>query len=166
MKGPSRAYETDGFPSISQRGSKVGEKSIWKHGAVLKQKYHDFEVDESLVERHLPVMKEVDSKVEHLLNSNAENACHWQTLFTHPKLMSNYYWKDKRIHSKDQRLTELKHVLKLQTPYAKNSPRSFFGGIPMNLLGQKDSVMTREGTAQPKGRTPFLKPISSSVLEE
>ena len=80
-------------------------------------------------------MKEVDTKVEQLLTNNADNACHWQTLFTHPKLMSGYYWKDKRIHSKDERVAELKQALKLSTPYSKNSPRSFFGGIPLSLLG-------------------------------
>ena len=39
----------------------------------------------------------------------------WETLFTHPKFMSAYYWKDYKIHDKQQRVEEIKKVLKVDS---------------------------------------------------
>ena len=44
------------------------------------------------------------------------NNCGWQTLFTHPKLMRSYYHKDYKIHSRDQRIAEIKQVLHIREP--------------------------------------------------
>lgn len=49
---------------------------------------------------------EHDKNIKGMLEEGQK--CGWQTLFTHPKLMRSYYHKDYRIHSRDQRIAEIK----------------------------------------------------------
>jgi len=65
------------------------------------------------VTKHKPILREQDEKLRELFDSS-EQSCDWQTLYTHPKLMSKYFHKDRRIHSRDQRIQEIKSVLKIK----------------------------------------------------
>lgn len=56
-------------------------------------------MDNDLVKKHIPKIIEQDKRIGELLETT-KNECDWQTLFTHPKLLRGYYWKDYRIHSK------------------------------------------------------------------
>ena len=88
-------------------------KPLWKHGTALRTRYQSFEVDENLVEKHLPTIVEQDIRIGALLQHSSN--CDWQTLFTHPKLMSGYYWKDYRLHNnKQEKIDEIKWALKLK----------------------------------------------------
>jgi len=74
-------------------------RSIWRHGTVLKDKYLTFEVDKNLINRYTPKLKEHDKNIVKVLD-NLGTKCDWQSLFTHPKLMKSYFWKDQRIYTK------------------------------------------------------------------
>lgn len=93
----------------------ISENSIWKHGAALRQEYRTFSVEANLVTKHLPQLQEQQKKIDMLLEQSKK--CEWQTLFTHPKLMSNYYWKDWKNHRSDHKVAELKHALKVTPPF-------------------------------------------------
>jgi hypothetical protein len=58
-------------------------------------------------------MRKRDSQIEEILETS--KGMKWETLFTHPKLMSAYYWKDYKIHDKQQRVEEIKKVLKVDS---------------------------------------------------
>ena len=49
-----------------------------------------------------------DSNIEKILLGNRAE---WTSLYTHPKLMSQYYWKDDQIHTRQQRMKEIKAVM-------------------------------------------------------
>ncbi len=66
---------------------------------MLQQRYLTFEVDSELVSRHNDSLKEHDDKIVQVLD-NKLTACDWQSLFTHPKLMKSYFWKDQRTYNK------------------------------------------------------------------
>jgi hypothetical protein len=87
-------------------------RSVWKHGCELKSKFHTFEVDQNLVEKYRPRIQALDSKIGEILQAT-DSECNWQTLFTHPKLMAGYYWRDRKIHDKNQRVLELKKALNI-----------------------------------------------------
>lgn len=97
MNPPANSTQKHGqqFPRIGIRETLAQEthRPIWKHGTKLNQRFHTFEVDNELVDRHMPVMRELDQKIGDLLQQPQSN-CDWQTLYTHPKLMSYYYWHD------------------------------------------------------------------------
>ena len=59
----------------------------------------NFHPDNELVTRHEDSLKTFDSKITDILNEPKVRG-DWQTLFTHPKLMNQYYWKDRQIHNK------------------------------------------------------------------
>ena len=102
------------FPRITVREALEQEqqsKSMWKHGCQPKTRFHQFEVDPNLVEKYMPRMQTIDHKIGELLAD--PQSCNWQTLFTHPKLMSSYFWRDRKIHDKNQRVIELKKALNL-----------------------------------------------------
>lgn len=60
-----------------------------------------FKIDENLVKRHEPELQAYDDRIAAILSEKQQKNTDWQTLFTHPKLMSQFYWKDKKIHSKE-----------------------------------------------------------------
>lgn len=72
----------------------------------MRTRYGGFEVDNTLVSKHKPTLMEHDKNIKGMLEEGQK--CGWQTLFTHPKLMRSYYHKDYRIHSRDQRIAEIK----------------------------------------------------------
>jgi len=41
-----------------------------------------------------------DENIERILTSNQND---WSSLYSHPKLMGQYYWKDDSIHTNRQR---------------------------------------------------------------
>ena len=49
-----------------------------------------------------------DSNIEKILTSNKND---WSCLYSHPKLMGQYYWKDDSIHTNKQRAAEIKNVI-------------------------------------------------------
>lgn len=49
-----------------------------------------------------------DANIEKILATNKGN---WTSLYSHPKLMGQYYWKDDRIHTNKQRALEIKNVI-------------------------------------------------------
>ena len=49
-----------------------------------------------------------DMNIERILN-NPKND--WTSLYSHPKLMGQYYWKDDTIHTNKQRALEIKKVI-------------------------------------------------------
>jgi len=97
------------LPNLAAKSQKK-PKSLWKHGTALKQNYLTFEVDKDLVSRHSTLLKEHDTKIIEVLDDRSTN-CDWQSLFTHPKLMKSYFWKDQRVYSKQQRVSEIKRAL-------------------------------------------------------
>lgn len=50
-----------------------------------------------------------DSNIEKIL---LQNRTEWTSLYTHPKLMSQYYWKDDKILTRQQRMNEIKNAIK------------------------------------------------------
>lgn len=56
-----------------------------------RNRYNTFEVDEKLVDRHLPKIMEQDRRIDSMLT---RNDCEWSTLYSHPKLLQGYYWKE------------------------------------------------------------------------
>jgi len=97
-----------------QATSQKKPKSLWKHGAALKHNYLTFEVDKDLVSRHDAQLKDHDTKIGEVLD-NTKTKCDWQSLFTHPKLMKSYFWKDQRVYSKQERVSEIKRALNLKS---------------------------------------------------
>ena len=114
-KPPPLDYKSLPRIKISQsvRDNKETPKSVWKHGASLKQKFNKFEVDPDLILKHAPQMQECNENIEKILKEPSSDNCDWQTLYTHPKLMKSYFWKDQGIHKKNQRVEDLKCVLRL-----------------------------------------------------
>ena len=49
-----------------------------------------------------------DTNIEKIL---LQNRAEWTSLYTHPKLMSQYYWKDDKILTRQQRMNEIKNVI-------------------------------------------------------
>jgi hypothetical protein len=49
-----------------------------------------------------------DENIERILASNKNG---WSSLYSHPKLMGHYYWKDDAIHTNKQRAFEIKNVI-------------------------------------------------------
>lgn len=56
-------------------------------------------------------MQEIDKKIDEILTKPVTKECDWQTLYTHPKLMQSYYWKDRHIHSTKQRILDIEGAL-------------------------------------------------------
>lgn len=60
---PAPSMESKSLPRITisqsvRDASSYSKNSIWKHGAALKQKFNQFEVDQDLVQKHMPQMQE------------------------------------------------------------------------------------------------------------
>jgi hypothetical protein len=106
-------HKSTNLPRITIREALFTErtKSVWKHGAELKTQFRTFHVDQELVQRHLPLMKEIDKNIDNILTRPLTKECDWQTLYTHPKLMQSYFWKDKHIHDTKQRVQDLESAL-------------------------------------------------------
>ena len=49
-----------------------------------------------------------DQNIERIL-ANPKND--WSSLYSHPKLMGQYYWKDDKIHTNKQKGSEIMSVL-------------------------------------------------------
>ena len=49
-----------------------------------------------------------DNNIEKILSGNTND---WSSLYSHPKLMGQYYWKDDAIHTNKQRAAEIKNVI-------------------------------------------------------
>ena len=49
-----------------------------------------------------------DANIEKILSTNKND---WSSLYSHPKLMGQYYWKDDGIHTNKQRAKEIKNVI-------------------------------------------------------
>ena len=49
-----------------------------------------------------------DANIEKILANNKND---WSSLYSHPKLMGQYYWKDDMIHTNKQRASEIKRVI-------------------------------------------------------
>ena len=63
--------------------------------------------------RHTTQLKQHDTNISEVLD-NQQTSCDWQSLFTHPKLMKSYFWKDQRVYTKQQRVFEIKRALNLE----------------------------------------------------
>lgn len=69
------------LPSINQspayygRPESLEEKSIWRHGAKLRTRYNNFEVDRTLVSKHKQCLQEHDLKIKDMLENG--NNCGW-----------------------------------------------------------------------------------------
>lgn len=60
-----------------------------------------------------------DQNIERILANNKHD---WSSLYSHPKLMGQYYWKDDTIHTNKQRAMEIKKVI--QTDFGHNRFRA------------------------------------------
>lgn len=49
-----------------------------------------------------------DTNIEKIL---LQNRTEWTSLYTHPKLMSQYYWKDDFVNTRQQRMDCIKNVI-------------------------------------------------------
>ncbi len=49
-----------------------------------------------------------DANIEKILSNNKHD---WTSLYSHPKLMGQYYWKDDTIYTNKQRAMEIKNVI-------------------------------------------------------
>lgn len=49
-----------------------------------------------------------DENIEKILATNKND---WSSLYSHPKLMGQYYWKDDAINTNKQRAAEIKNVI-------------------------------------------------------
>ena len=63
--------------------------------------------------------KVYDDKISSILAEPELKNTTWQTLFTHPKLMSQFYWKDRKIHDKQQRIEEIKSAIGIKDTKVK-----------------------------------------------
>jgi hypothetical protein len=59
----------------------------------------------------MPKIRAQDERIGAMLN---EKQCDWDSLYTHPKLLRGYYWKDYSLN-KQQRVLEIKRALHLKT---------------------------------------------------
>ena len=71
-----------------------------------------FQIDEAKAASRLNEFKKGarmhDTNIEKIL---LQNRAEWTSLYTHPKLMSQYYWKDDKILTRQQRMNEIKNVI-------------------------------------------------------
>jgi hypothetical protein len=121
----------------------------------LKQKYNSFEVDKNLVNKHCTAMREIDSKIGEILSEPPSSACDWQTLYTHPKLMKSYFWRDRQIHRREQRVHDIKAALNINASY-REKPLSVLSArrkLVKPLEKKIDGCLVSE-------RKALLKPLS------
>ena len=67
-----------------------------------------------------------DKNIEQILKSKEVE---WNSLYTHPKLMNMYYWKDDANNSRQQRTAELRKAMQTIAMAAGTTKR-----VPNNLL--------------------------------
>ena len=103
-------------------------------------------------------MKEIDKKIDEILTKPITKDCDWQTLYTHPKLMQSYYWKDRGIHNTKQRVQDLESALfirkKLSVPKPEVTIKSS-SPLPKDAsFRQADTLVNADGerpSTQPGG---------------
>lgn len=76
-----------------------------------------------------------DVNIEKILANNKND---WSSLYSHPKLMGQYYWKDDSIHTNKQRAAEIKNVI-----------QSGFGPLKLNSSLRGRDGETRRSLLQP-----------------
>lgn len=91
-----------------------------------------------MILKHVPQMQECNENIEKILKEPSSNACDWQTLYTHPKLMKSYFWKDQGIHKKSQRVEDLKGALRLSDFSTNNSQQA-----SMMFCGQQSALLSK-----------------------
>lgn len=79
----------------------------------------DYQLDKSIEKRHELESKVYDDKIAAILAEPELKNTTWQSLFTHPKLMSQFYWKDRKIHDKQQRIEEIKAAIGIKDAKVK-----------------------------------------------
>jgi hypothetical protein len=77
---PKRILLND--PSASQLSTSIRNSFLPEIKPSSQKRYQSFEIDDNLVKKHIPYLREQERKINEVLE---KKSCDWSTLSSHPK---------------------------------------------------------------------------------